>query len=138
MKKIILAATFIMVSTLVGMAQNTEKVLKMGKWYANAELGSKTITLSKTIPAKWEFDIELTSEGVMNYGQIAKVDFITNGGDKVNAGAYYADTQYSYKVNGNTIQITYQPTVWNYNVKSLQNGDLLLEAVQSTNKGNTK
>lgn len=133
MKKTILAATFIIISTCVGMAQSTEKVLKMGKWYANAELGSKTITLTKTTPAKWVFDMELVSDVVMNYGQVAKADFIGDAGNQVTAGTYY-QRGYGYKITGNTIVMTSQPSTWSYSVKSLQNGDLLLEAVQSTNK----
>ncbi len=134
MKQIILAATFIMISTCVGMAQSTEKVLKMGKWYANAELGSKTITLSKTIPAKSEFDMELVSDVAMNYGQIAKADFVNNEGGQTKAGTYYVENGYAYKITGNTILITFQPSSWSYNVKSLQNGDVLLELVTSGNK----
>lgn len=127
MKKIILAATFIMVSTFVGMAQSTEKVLKMGKWYANTELGNKSITLTKTAPAKWEFDMELISDVVMKYGKIAKTDLLDNSGEQVKAGAYYAETGYGYKITGNTIAITFQPSSWTYTVKTLKNGDLLLE-----------
>jgi len=134
MKKIILAATLIMVSTFVGVAQNTEKVLKMGKWYANAELGSKSITLTKTSITKSECDIELINESSISYGQIAKTDFVTNAGDVVKAGAYYANSGYGYKINGNTIVITFQPSSWTYNVKTLQNGDVLLELVTAANK----
>lgn len=135
MKKIILAATLILISTCVGMAQ-TEKALKMGKWYANAELGSKTIALTKTISGKSEFDMELVSDVAMNYGQTAKADFINNEGGQTKAGTYYV-SGYAYKISGNTIVITSQPSIWTYNVKTLQNGDVLLEIVTPTNK-NTK
>lgn len=127
MKKIILVATLILVSTFVGMAQSTEKVLKMGKWYANAELGSKSITLTKSSSAKGVFDMELISETAMNYGNTSKADFIDSEGRLVKAGTYVI-SGYGYKITGNTIQISYQPNVWNYEVKSLKNGDLLLEA----------
>lgn len=137
MKKIILAATFIMISTMVGMAQSTEKVLKMGKWYTNAELGSKTITLSKTTQVKSKFDMELVSDVALSYGQTVKADFVDNEGRLVKAGSYVVDSGYGYKINGNTIVITNQPSTWSYNVKTLQNGDVLLELITPTNK-NTK
>ena len=38
MKNLILAAAIILASTYVGFAQNTEKVLKMGKWYARTPM----------------------------------------------------------------------------------------------------
>ena len=97
-----------MVSTFVGMAQSTEKVLKMGKWYTNTELGSKAITLTKTIPAKSEFDIELVSETGMNYGKTAKADFINSEGGQTKAGTYFVEG-YGYKITGNTKH--YQPTI---------------------------
>lgn len=127
MKKIILAATLVIVSTLVGMAQSTEKVLKMGKWYANAELGSKTITLTKTMPAKSDFDIELVNDVALNYGKIAKADFVNSEGGQTKAGTYFVEG-YGYKITGNTIVITFQPSSWVYTVKALKNGDLLLES----------
>lgn len=136
MKKIFLAATLILISTCIGMAQ-TEKALKMGKWYANAELGSKIIKLSKTAPAKSEFDMELVGEAAMNYGQTAKTDFINNEGGQTKAGTYYVENGYAYKITGNTILITFQPSSWSYNVKTLPNGDVLLELATSGNK-NTK
>lgn len=135
MKKIFLAATFILISTCIGMAQ-AEKVLKMGKWYANAEMGSKTITLTKTMPASLEFDMELVNDFAMSYGQTAKADFVNNEGGMTKAGAYYVN-DYGYKINGNTITISLQPSSWNYNVKPLKNGNVLLELITDPSK-NTK
>lgn len=134
MKKIILAATFMMISTVVGMAQSTEKVLKMGKWYANAELGSNAITLTKTTQVKSLFDMELVNDATVNYGHTAKADFVNNEGGLVKAGTYYVDNAYSYKINGNTITIALQPSSWSYNVKPLKNGDVLLEIIAPTTK----
>ncbi len=131
MKKILLAITFICAFSLLGNAQNTEKVLKMGKWYANAELGSKAITLTKTMPAKSEFDMELINETAMSIGKIAKADFVNDQGGQTKAGTYYVNG-YGYKVTGSTVLITSQPLSWTYNVKSLKNGDLLWEIVTST------
>lgn len=133
MKKVIFASTFIMVSVFVGMAQNAEKVLKMGKWYANADMGGKTITLTKAMPASLQFDMELVNESAMYYGQTAKADFVNDEGGMTKAGTYYVNN-YGYKINGNTITITLQPSSWNYNVKPLKNGNVLLELITDTSK----
>jgi hypothetical protein len=128
MKKILLAITFICAFSLLGTAQNTEKLLRSHKWFAAGELGSKTITLSKVAPAKFDWDAEFVNEVAMQYGKTAKADLIDPSGAEIKAGTYYTDSQYGYKVNGNVLHIRYEPSNWYYKIKTLPNGDLELEA----------
>ncbi|MBK6520863.1 MAG: hypothetical protein IPG08_00240 [Sphingobacteriaceae bacterium] len=134
MKKIIIAATLILVSTFVGMAQSVDKALHNGKWYSNGELGSNKITLSKTAAATSAFDMELIGEAAMTLGNTAKADFVNNEGGLTKAGSYYVEHGYGYKITGNTIVINFQPSSWTYNITAQKNGDLFLEIVTPTNK----
>jgi hypothetical protein len=137
MKKIFLASVFVIAGSIVGFAQSVDKALHNGKWYANAELGSNKITLSKNAAIANVFDMELISGTAMNYGQTVKADLINNEGGQVKAGSYVVDSGYGYKITGNTIVITFQPSSWTYNVSAQKNGDLLLELATPSNK-NTK
>lgn len=133
MKKILLASVFVIAGSLVGFAQSVDKALHNGKWYANAELGSNKITLSKNAAAANVFDIELTGETSMNYGSTPKTDFVNNEGGYVKAGTYYVERGFGYKINGNSFSIN----ELTYNVTAQKNGDLLLILITPANK-NTK
>lgn len=134
MKKIILASVFVMASSLAGFAQSVDKALHNGKWYANAELGSTKITLSKNAATANVFDMELIGESAMSLGQNVKADFINSEGGQVKAGTYFVDRGYGYKINANSLWIGSQPKEWTYNVTAQKNGDLLLELVNPANK----
>ncbi len=134
MKKILLASVFMIAGSLIGFAQSVDKALHNGKWYANAELGSKSITLTKSAPATYAFDMQLISDVGMSLGQTLKSDLINNEGGQVKAGSYFEDKGYAYKINGNSLWIGFQPKEWNYNVIAQKNGDLLLELVNPANK----
>jgi hypothetical protein len=133
MKKIILASVFIMAGSLIGFAQSVDKALHNGKWYANAELGSDKITLSKAAAATNIFDMELIGEVTVNYGKVANADFANSAGGQVKAGAYFVDNGYAYKINGNSLWIGFQPKEWTYNVTALKNGDLQLDLATPAN-----
>jgi hypothetical protein len=137
MKKIIIAATLILVSTFVGMAQSVDKALHNGKWYANAEMGSNKITLSKNATTANVFDMELIGDATMSIGKTAKADFVNSEGGQTKAGSYYVEYGYGYKITGNTIVINFQPSSWTYNITAQKNGDLQLDIVTPANK-NTK
>lgn len=132
MKKILLASVFVIAGSFVGFAQSVDKALHNGKWYANAELGSNKITLSKNASTANVFDIELTGETSMNYGRTSKTDYINNEGGYVKAGTYYVERGFGYKINGNSFSIN----ELTYNVTAQKNGDLLLELTTQTNKSN--
>jgi len=132
MKKILLASIIIIAGSFVGFAQSVDKALHNGKWYANAELGSNKITLTKNAATANVFDIELTGETSMNYGRTPNADFVNNEGGQVKAGTYYVERGFGYKINGNSFLIN----EWNYNVTPQKNGDLLLELSAPANKSN--
>jgi hypothetical protein len=134
MKKIILASVFIIASSLAGLAQNVEKALKNGKWYANAEFGSKTVLLTKNSLNKYVADVQLLNETALQYGKFAAADMANANGELVKAGTYYIETGYAYKVSGDVFLISFQPQEWSYKVTPLKNGDLSLELITSPTK----
>jgi hypothetical protein len=134
MKKTVLASIFIVACSLAGFAQSVDKALHNGKWFANAELGSKTITLTKGAPTSYVFDMELLGQTAMKYGKVAATDLVNNSGEEVKAGTYFAETGYGYKITGNTLWIRFAPKEWSYDVKPLKNGDLNLELITTPSK----
>ena len=134
MKKILLASVFIIAGSLAGFAQSVDKALHNGKWYANADLGSKKITLTKTAPASYAFDMIMLNETSMMYGKVAATDLLSNTGEPIKAGYYYTESGYGYKITGNTFWVRFAPQEWTYNVSPQKNGDLLLELADPSGK----
>jgi hypothetical protein len=134
MKKILVTSVLIIAGSLIGFAQSVDKALHNGKWYANADLGSKNITLTKTAPASYVFDMIMLNETSMMYGKRAATDLKSNTGESIKAGYYYTESGYGYKITGNTFWVRYEPQEWTYNVTPQKNGDLLLELTIPSNK----
>lgn len=127
MKKI-----FLVIALLTGMyvgAQTTEKTLKANKWYASAAVGEKNIILSKTAPEQSAWDSKFDNNGIMNFCSHLTAPILVEG-KEIKVGEYYCDPNYKYTFNGNLLTISFPLVDWQYNVKALPNGDLMLTSVR--------
>ena len=126
MKKISFIIILIAGLGITGFAQNMEVVLKANKWYATGIFDGKNITLSKTAPAKSDWDAKFVDNGIMNYCSNVPNALINVEGLEVKKGDYYCDPSYTYELKGDLLHIKYPLVEWYYKVKTLAGGELQL------------
>ncbi len=137
MKKLIFSLAFVAIS-LAGFCQNTEKTLKANKWYATGIFDGKNIILSKTAPAKSDWDAKFAENGQMNFCSTILSPQINAEGNALKAGDYYCDPSYTYELKGDMLHIKYPLVDYYYKVKTLANGNLELQYTdQSAIRANT-
>lgn len=129
MKKIFLAFALITGFALTGFSQQNADLLKGNKWYATGDIFGELITLSKTAPVKSDWDATFGKKGAMNFCYTVKSALMNTQGVEIKAGEYYCDPQYTSELKGNVLHIMYPLLDLYFNVKPLQNGDLLLSKI---------
>ena|SRR5687768_13069486 len=127
MKKIFLAAAFILALTSIGTAQNFEKIIKANKWFATGLFDGKNITLNKVQPAKWDWEADFSGNGILNYCEVLKTDRVNAEGVEVKTGTYYCDPSYSYEVKNNSMHVKNALMDWYYTMKTGAAGVIELE-----------
>jgi len=131
MKKIFLTFALIAGFTLIGFSQQNADLLKGNKWYAIGDVFGESITLTKTAPAKSDWDATFGKKGAMNFCYTVKSALMNPQGVEIKVGEYYCDALYTAELKGNVLHIMYPLLDLYFNVKPLQNGDLLLAKITS-------
>lgn len=141
MKKIFFAFTLIIGLSLTGFSQNNSQILKGNKWYATGDVFGDNIILSKTAPATSDWDATFGKNGAMSFCYKVKSALLNPQGVEVKVGEYYCDVNYTAELKGNILHIMYPLLDLYFEVKPVQNGDVLLTKTNAealTGKSSTK
>lgn len=141
MKKIFFAFALVFGLSFAGFSQNNSQVLKGNKWYATGDVFGTNITLSKTAPTTSDWDATFGKNGAMSFCYKVKSALLNPQGVEVKAGEYYCDVKYTAELKGNVLHIMYPLLDLYFDVKPLQNGDVLLTKTTAdapTGKASTK
>ena len=111
------------VISLKGFSQsNVVKQLQVGKWFVTGSLGEKNLILSSKSSGDW--NATFLAKGKMKYCGTAKSEMPdpTVAGKNIPAGSAYCDSQYTYEVKNNVININYGPANFFYSIKKIADG----------------